>query len=66
MFVKAKDKSIDLNKFIRKVSYDLHPTFRPRVVEREKVPYEMKRCGWGTFMIDIKIQFFKKFNKAPL
>lgn len=39
MFVKAKDKTIDLNKFIRKVSYDLHPTFHPRVVDREKAPY---------------------------
>lgn len=66
MFVKAKDRTVDLSKYIRRVTYDLMPGFNPIINHRDKAPFELKRRGWGTFMIDIKIHFFKKYNKPPV
>lgn len=37
------------------VMVDLHPTFRPRVLRLTDPPYEVRRRGWGWFIIEAEI-----------
>jgi len=54
VFVKLNDEE-DASKYIKKVTFDIHPTFNPSHYEFVKEPYEMQRFGWGTFPIPIKV-----------
>mmetsp|Transcript_277 Transcript_277/g.509 ORF Transcript_277/g.509 Transcript_277/m.509 type:complete len:256 (-) Transcript_277:233-1000(-) len=66
-FVRAIDPHTheDISKkHLNKVFFGLHPTFRPHKIWREKAPFEVKRIGWGTFDIDIKVYF--KDQKKPV
>ena len=41
---------------VEKVTFTLHPTFRPAVVEVTEPPFELQRQGWGTFDVGVDIQ----------
>lgn len=45
-FVKPSRRDI-----IEEVQIQLHPTFRPNLVIRQRPPYEICRYGWGTFTL---------------
>eukprot|EP00727_Mastigamoeba_balamuthi_P002155 m51a1_g11937 putative protein-tyrosine kinase 6 (741) ;mRNA; f:717332-719679 len=42
---------------IESVKFQLHPTFFPSVVTKTEGPFELVRCGWGTFSLPITIVF---------
>ncbi|CAL1158092.1 unnamed protein product [Cladocopium goreaui] len=42
-------------KLVKKVVFKLHETFRDPVVEVTTAPFELKRFGWGTFMVKVVI-----------
>jgi transcription initiation factor IIF auxiliary subunit len=42
---------------IKKVIFKLHPNFHPPVVEVINWPFEVTRIGWGTFNVEITIEF---------
>eukprot|EP01006_Ploeotia_vitrea_P054093 TRINITY_DN67850_c11_g1_i1.p1 TRINITY_DN67850_c11_g1~~TRINITY_DN67850_c11_g1_i1.p1 ORF type:complete len:603 (-),score=67.62 TRINITY_DN67850_c11_g1_i1:151-1959(-) len=41
---------------VYRVTYKLHPTFRNPIVRTTTAPFKMKRTGWGTFDVGIKIE----------
>ena len=43
----------DLTPFIGAVNFHLHPTFNPALVSVHEPPYEVRRVGWGTFVVNI-------------
>ena len=44
-------------KFIKSVTYHLHPTFKPSVIKVEQPPFLLSRIGWGYFDIDFDVEF---------
>jgi YEATS domain-containing protein 4 len=51
---------------IKKVSFELHPTFNPPSVFVEEKPFEIQRLGWGTFNIEILVEFNDNLNIGVL
>jgi len=47
------------NKIIKKVVFGMHPTFGCTEVVVTKAPFEIRRIGWGTFDIPIKVYLDK-------
>jgi len=57
-FVKGDcDRPID---FIEKMQILLHSTYEPSKITLKAAPWELKRTGWGTF--DIKVKIWLKSN----
>ena len=51
------------NATIESVTVKLHPTFKPnKVVLDAKSGFSLKRVGWGTFEMDVGVQFKKQFS----
>lgn len=44
-------------KYIKSVTYRLHPTFKPAVVKLEMPPFLISRVGWGYFEIQVEIEY---------
>ena len=44
-------------KYIKSVTYRLHPTFKPRLITVIEAPFLLSRVGWGTFEIDMDVEF---------
>lgn len=65
MFVKL-DGIFDEKKFIEKVEFRLHPTFRDNLIVVENPPYSFARIGWGVFLIPIKIYWKDCLNLEPM
>ena len=69
--VDEKGKKVkDLSRIISKVSYDFDVYF-PHVVRRSlssrsRSQFEVRRRGWGTFEIEIKIQFCSDLNLSDV
>ena len=55
----------DLSYFVKKVVFQLHPSFPDPVKVIEKYPFEIHQTGWGEFSIDIKI-FFNDPAEKPV
>ncbi|EDQ85174.1 uncharacterized protein MONBRDRAFT_29546 [Monosiga brevicollis MX1] len=53
-----------LEKFIRKVTFALHSSFKNANRVVDKPPYEVKERGWGEFEITIKITFANNHYKT--
>jgi len=43
------------HKFVDHVTWILHPTFKDPKVRCSEPPYEIRRIGWGTFIVEVKI-----------
>jgi YEATS domain-containing protein 4 len=56
----------DLSKWIEKVVFTLHETFKDRIRVIKKPPYEITEYGWGEFPIPIKIFFKGKNPPKPI
>ena len=57
MFVQLYDKPAETSKYIKCVTYDLHPTFDPQQVKVDDAPFLLSRLGWGMFTAGITIKF---------
>ena len=44
-------------KYIKSVTYRLHPTFKPRLITVIEAPFLLSRVGYGTFEIDMDVEF---------
>ena len=47
----------DISKFVKKVVFELDPSFPEPVRTTEKPPFEVHEVGWGQFAIGIKVYF---------
>ncbi|KAH3760714.1 NAD-dependent protein deacetylase sirtuin-7 [Pelomyxa schiedti] len=59
---KTDDHSWDLKldaascPFVQSVTWELHPTFEPPSITIDKPPFCLKRIGWGTFKVGVRVQ----------
>lgn len=54
---------VPLDQYADRVEVYLHPTFHPdRIIFPADQKIEIRKRGWGTFRIDIKIVWKKKFG----
>ena len=51
MFVAFNDNKDLTAKYIKSVTYHLHPTFTPSKIKVEEAPFLLSRVGWGYFEI---------------
>jgi len=56
-FVKLSDNTLDIKKYIKKVVFNLHPTFHRPVREVRKAPFQIGCLGWGVFLIPITVHW---------
>ena len=57
MFVSLNGNPEETQKYIKSVTYHLHPTFRPNKITVTEAPFLLSRLGWGWFEIEIDIEF---------
>lgn len=57
MFASLAQGHDETAKFIKSVTYHLHPTFKPPVIKVTKAPFLLSRVGWGYFDIKMVIEF---------
>lgn len=57
MYVAFNGGSDLTEKYVKSVTYHLHPTFTPNKIKVEKAPFLLARVGWGYFEIQMDIEF---------
>ena len=57
MFVSLNNNPEETQKYIKSVTYHLHPSFRQNKIKLTEAPFLLSRVGWGTFDIQIDIEF---------
>ena len=58
MFITLNNEKVDeTSKFIKTVTYHLHPTFKPSVIKVDKAPFLLSRIGWGYFEVEFDVEF---------
>jgi hypothetical protein len=64
----GEDVEFEQEDIIKKVTFNLHPTFNPPSIYVNKAPFQLSRIGWGTFNIGIVIEFqdYLKIDKMEL
>ena len=45
------------SKYIKSVTYHLHPTFKPSDITVKEAPFLLSRLGWGYFDVEMDIEF---------
>ena len=50
----------DMENYVEKIKFKLHPSFSPSKIIIKKYPFSVERKGWGIFNIPIKIYW--KYN----
>merc|ERR1719326_795447 len=63
LFVKSATNE-PLENFVKKVTFTLHPSFKPQVRVVDKAPFEVVEKGWGEFEAQIKVQFHMTSMKS--
>mmetsp|Transcript_9508 Transcript_9508/g.8373 ORF Transcript_9508/g.8373 Transcript_9508/m.8373 type:complete len:201 (+) Transcript_9508:107-709(+) len=63
-FVEFTDPELT-KRFVSKVEFKLHPTFHPPKVTVNKMPFQIKRIGWGSFEIKFTITWRQWMKKEP-
>ena len=74
-YVRGLDNNEDISYYIKKVVFQLHPSFPEPVKSKnywfitcpavEKYPFEISQTGWGEFDIGVKI-FFNDPAEKPV
>jgi YEATS domain-containing protein 4 len=64
-YVRGLNSDEDISYYIKKVVFQLHPSFPEPVKTLEKFPFEIHQTGWGEFDIGIKI-FFIDASERPI
>ena len=57
MFVSLNGNPEETSKYIKSVTYHLHPTFRPNKIKVTEAPFLLSRLGWGWFEVEMDIEF---------
>ena len=57
MFMSLSNDVEESAKFIKSVTYHLHPTFKPSKIKVSEAPFLLSRLGWGYFEIEMDIEF---------
>ncbi|OAD54942.1 YEATS domain-containing protein 2 [Eufriesea mexicana] len=64
MYVRGNKENPDINDFVNKVRFFLHPSYRPNdVVEVTSAPFCLSRRGWGEFPLRVQLHFKSALNK---
>ncbi|CAL7933458.1 unnamed protein product [Xylocopa violacea] len=64
MYVRGNKENPDIDDFVSKVRFFLHPSYRPNdVVEVTTAPFCLSRRGWGEFPLRVQLHFKSAFNK---
>ncbi|XP_076763696.1 YEATS domain containing 2 homolog D12 [Xylocopa sonorina] len=64
MYVRGNKENPDIDDFVSKVRFFLHPSYRPNdVVEVSTAPFCLSRRGWGEFPLRVQLHFKSAFNK---
>ncbi|XP_055378320.1 uncharacterized protein LOC129610028 [Condylostylus longicornis] len=65
IYVQSKTH-VPIEKFVKKVRFYLHPSYKPNVVDVESPPFQLTRRGWGEFPVRIQLYFYSKFQQKPV
>lgn len=57
MFLSLNNSPEETKKYIKQVTYHLHPTFKPNKIVVKEAPFLLSRVGWGYFDIDMELEF---------
>ena len=57
MFVAFNDNKDETARYIKSVTYHLHPTFRPNKIKVSEAPFLLSRLGWGYFPVEFDVEF---------
>lgn len=64
MYVRGNKENPDIDDFVSKVRFFLHPSYRPNdVVEVTAAPFCLSRRGWGEFPVRVQLHFQSALNK---
>ena len=64
VYVRGPPEDPHIDRFIKKVWFFLHPSYRPNdIVEVNKPPFHLTRRGWGEFPIRAQLHFVDSRNK---
>ncbi|CAK9801294.1 YEATS domain-containing protein 2 [Anthophora plagiata] len=64
MYVRGNKENPDIDDFVSKVRFFLHPSYRPNdVVEVTSAPFCLSRRGWGEFPLRVQLHFKSTLNK---
>ena len=72
MFMCLNGSPEETQRYIKSVTYYLHPTFKPSIIKVTEAPFLLSRIGWGYFEVGMAIEFqpetglFKKALKHEL
>ena len=60
MFITLNNEKVDeTSKYIKSVTYHLHPTFKPKDIQVKEAPFLLSRLGWGYFDVEFDVEFQK-------
>ena len=57
MSMRINNSDFDTGKFIRSVTYTLHPTYERPVLKATIAPFLISRLAWGYFNVEMEIEF---------
>ena len=57
MFMSLSNDVEETRKFIKSVTYHLHPTFKPSKITVSEAPFLLSRLGWGYFEVEMDVEF---------
>ena len=57
MFVAFNDNKEETNRYVKSVTYHLHPTFKPSKIKVSEAPFLLSRLGWGYFTVEFDVEF---------
>ena len=57
MFLCLNGSTEETSKYIKSVTYHLHPTFKPPKIVVTEAPFLLSRVGWGYFEVTMDIEF---------
>lgn len=64
VYVRGPLEDPNIDRFISKVWFFLHPSYRPNdIVEVNKPPFHLTRRGWGEFPVRVQLHFVDARNK---
>ncbi|KAJ7339593.1 YEATS domain-containing protein 2 [Desmophyllum pertusum] len=64
VYVRGPPEDPNIDRFINKVWFFLHPSYRPNdIVEVNKPPFHLTRRGWGEFPVRVQLHFVDPRNK---
>ena len=64
VYVRGPPKDPRIERFIEKVWFFLHPSYRPNdIVEVKSPPFHLTRRGWGEFPVRVQLHFVDSRNK---